>query len=227
MENNESDIFELSKNNYNLGRHIRIDEDVNPFSGMPAKQERMRHLNDYDFNILKDGAYKDISDDTFKLEYKIARTENEIREIESQIDSAKEIHDYDKINSLQLKLNSLKDDYRTLLAIYNDKTLSARITGSLSNILEKTTGSSLQNIKNYIGSIYENLLSKLPKRISSALRIKKSLYLLENINKSVDELVTMKIPYGENIDKYRQLSKYIIRANNIHSEIAGYLGKKV
>ena len=60
----------------------------------------------------------------------------------------------------------------------------------------------------------------MPKKFASAVELKKSLSRLESINKNVDELISMNIPYGENIDKYEQLSKYIIRANSIQNNIS-------
>ena len=226
MKQRDSDIFEMSKRIPNPDSiQDFFTEDENPFMNSPAKQENMRRLNDYDFNILKDGAYKDIADDVFKLEYKISRTEEEIKNIEAQISAAEEINDIDRITSLSNKLYAIKDDYKTLLAIYNDKTISAKITDSFSNFVEKTVGINFSGIKSNISDLCDSILAKMPKGISSIFKIKKSLSVLENINKSVDELVTMTIPYGENIDKYHQLSKYILKANSIQSEIAGYLKK--
>ena len=42
--------------------------------------EPVRRLNDYDYNILREDAYKDVSDELFKLEYKISRLEEELTE---------------------------------------------------------------------------------------------------------------------------------------------------
>jgi hypothetical protein len=74
------------------------------------------------------------------------------------------------------------------------------------------------------------VFSFLTKRLSSnynpncflyhGVRFDESLTKLENINKSVDELMSMNIPYGENINKYEQLSRYIIKANSIQSDIS-------
>ena len=65
----------------------------------------------------------------------------------------------------------------------------------------------------------------MPRQFVSLVELKKSLDKLENINKSVDELIAMNIPYGENNDKYRQLSSYIIKANSIQSEIVKNMKK--
>ena len=53
----------------------------------------VRHLNDYDNNILQKEAYKDVQNEVFKLEYKIAKVEEELKNLEGQIQTAKDIHD--------------------------------------------------------------------------------------------------------------------------------------
>ena len=76
MEQQDSDIFELTKKTQvqnNVPDYFA--EDDNFFANESIKQDNSRRLNDYDFNILKDGAYKDVTDDVFKLGYKISKTE--------------------------------------------------------------------------------------------------------------------------------------------------------
>ena len=225
MEKNDTDIFESNVQINNSSQHISgFSGEENPFLNMYKKRENFRHLNDYDSNILKDGAYKDISDDVFKLEYKISKYEEEIKNIESQINAAQEINDINKISELKNKLSVLNEDYKETLSIYKESVLSAKITGTLSGIVSKklVKNNIITRLKNFCSS----LADKMPEKFMSVFKIKKSLLTLENINKSVDELVTMTIPYGENADKYQKLSKYIIKANALQSEISGYLNNK-
>ena len=221
MTKRDTDIFESTKNSVkpDVIKDFFPEED-NPFSNPSKKQENLRRLNDYDSNILEDGAYKDINNDAFKLEYKISRTEAEIEDIEAQIDAAKEISDLYKIQSLQNKLYEARKEYRLLLNTYNDMSLSAKITDSVSNIVEKTVGKNFNGIKSTLLKMFKPLISKMPSKIVSLFKVRKSLSLLENINKSVDNLVTMSVPYGENADKYQQLSQYILKARTIQSEIS-------
>ena len=225
MENKDTDIFESTQSS-RKSENFRdfLSENDNPFVNF-SKKENLRHLNDYDSNIMKDGAYKDISDDIFRLEYKISRAEKEISGIEAQISAATEINDSHAINKLQQKLSLTKAEYQELLLIYNDKNLSTKITGSFLNIIKSTTGKNIIELKSGFTDICNKIASKLPERLTSVFKIKKSLNILENINKSVDELVTMTVPYGENTDRYQQLSKYIIKANSIQAEISNYLNK--
>ena len=227
MENNNKDIFELTKTSDKNENFQKFFEDDNPFaSGIAKKQEPSRRLNDYDSNILKDDAYKDIDNEVFKIEYRISKIENEIKEAEEQINAAEEIIDTDIKQALENKLSSLKKEHQDLLDLYNEITLSAKITGSVSSMMKKTLGSNFIDIKSKFAEYSEALISKMPPKLASIFKAKKSLSVLANINKSVDKLITMTVPYGENTDKYQQLSKYIIKANSIQSEISGYLDKK-
>ena len=224
MKNNNKDIFE--------GISIKNNQDTNFFLMEKLPQEKKyakvssepaKRLNDYDFNILKEDAYKDISDDLFKLEYKISKTEEEIKDFETQILSAKEIGDYNLIEDLTTRKNILSEDLEALIAIYNEKSLSAKITDKFINFLGKTFKTDLKNLNQNYKLLSEKILSKLPKQFSSIIELKRSLNKLENLNKSVDELISMNIPYGENYNKYEQLSKYIIKANSIQAEISHYI----
>lgn len=225
MNENNSDIFEASEK-----RSLRkktdnffLDEGFDNLNLSYSGNSSLRHLNDYDSNILQDGAYKDISDDTFKLEYKITRTEEEIKSLEARLNVAKEIHDYGKVQDLQAKLFMLKNNYKNLLSQYNEKNLAAKITGFVSSIYSNTLGLLIKSITYGIKKLYRIIVSILPAKFATVLRIKESLNTLKNINNSVDNLVSMNIPYDESTDKYQKLSKYIIKANSIQAEISGYL----
>ena len=214
----EGDIFTRSTNNF----PTKGQDDNNFFlqpdqiSSVKNQSEPSRHLNDYDFNILKEDAYKDVKDEVFKLEYKISRLEKDVRDLENQIQAALEIHNYDAAEKLELRKKQMELDLSNLNEIYNDASLPAKISGGLTGKIKTQAQSIHKNAVNFGLSV----LSKLPGRLSSFLQLKNSLTKLENINKSVDELISMQIPYGEAIDKYEQLSKYIIKANSIQSDIS-------
>lgn len=227
MNKNDTDTFEgLNINPIPNNDNFFLMEDAGKFDhSNHIVSEPSRRLNDYDFNLLREDAYKDVSDDLFKLEYKIARTEDEIKNIDSQIASAQEIRDYFLIEELTNRKKILEEDYEALVAIYNDKSLSARISDKILGLFGNKIKNNIKNAQSKFSYITEDLIAKLPKQFSSIIELRKSLAKLENLNKSVDELISLNIPYGENINKYEQLSKYIIKANSIQSEISRYIKK--
>ena len=129
MNKNSTDSFEISRkqpfNKKEQETNFFLMEEIPAVNYQKTQAEPIRRLNDYDFNLLKDDAYKDVSDDIFKLEYKISKLEDGLKELEAQIQSARAIHDYDLIDELVLRMIALKQEYDELVDIYNEKVLRA------------------------------------------------------------------------------------------------------
>ena len=143
-----------------------------------------------------------------------------------QILLAKDINNETLVEDLTSRQNILKEDFEALLAMYNDRSLSAKITDKVFSFFGDKAKNSFRDLKSKLNIFSESMLLKLPKPFASVVELKKSLAKLENINKSVDELMALNIPYGENIDKYAQLSQFIIKANSIQAEISNYIKTK-
>ena len=230
MEKYDSDRFEI--NNKNLFVFDETKENFFMQNNTINTQRNsidtpMRRLNDYDFNILEDNAYKDVVSDSFKLEYKMLKIEKELNVLSIQIQTANDIQDYKTAEILSVRSVRLKEEYNKLLEEYNSQSLTSKVSDSITGIFKNSiNGKPLEIDKQQNNNFLEKIKSKLPPKIVSFMKIKESLGKLENINKSVDELMGMSVPYGENsADKYEQLSKYIIKANSIHSEISKHIKK--
>lgn len=230
MENNFTDIFELKKvhsasKEINSNTNFFLNDYIKDYHfELFSQNEIVKHLNDYDFNLLKDGAYNDIDNNMLKLEYKILRVENELKAINSQLQAAEAINDHQLIKSIIERKKSLEDDYEILLSMYNNKNISAKLSDTLINFWNNIFKTNKIK-KNLFYELIEKYSAKMPKFFISLIELRNSLNKLENINKSVDKLINMNIPYGENNDKYRQLSSYIIKANAIQSEIVKNIKK--
>ena len=220
----DSDKFISTNKNDNM--NLFADEDKTNFflqadGGIihMSQPEPIRHLNDYDSNILQEGAYREVSDEVLKLEYKISKAEKEINELAKQIQLATDIEDKELVTHLNIKKLQWEKDLKILTEEYKNISISAKISsGFTSKIKDK-----IDNTKKMIGFWGEILLSKFSGKWSSFLEIRDSLSTLESINKSVDELIAVQFPYGEAGDKYEKLSKYIARANSIQSEISKFM----
>ena len=131
--------------------------------------ETSRHLNDYDSNILKEDAYRDVKDELFKLEYKISKIEEEIKNLEQQIQSANAIHDILSIQNLQTRKTQLIEELKNLTDLYKEAGLSAKISGGFASKIKDTFSSLKQSYINF----YETFVSKLPGKFSSFAIIKR------------------------------------------------------
>ena len=65
-----------------------------------------------------------------------------------------------------------------------------------------------------------HVFAKISKKFKSIADLGDSLDTLMSINNNVDELIAMKIPYGETKANYEKLTNYLYRANKIHSQIS-------
>lgn len=230
MDKNNQDIFdEFEKTNMkrNEENNFFLSGD-SLFKNTPQVlfSDPIRRLNDYDSNLLQEDAYKEINDEMFKLEYKIAKIEEELKDLEVQLKTAQEIQDAELVQEIETRQAILKADYKILITNYNERSLSGKISDSIFSVFNKKKNKvQSKNLSLKFSKISELILSKLPKSLLSLMELKKSLSQLENINKSVDDLMSLKIPYGENLNKYEQLSKYIIKANSIQMKISQNIKK--
>ena len=224
MEKDKDSFQIIKKNTDNLGQNFFMQENSDSFFvSKPFSQEKKRRLNDYDSNLLEEDAYKDVK---FKLEYKISKIEEELKTIDTQILLLEEIQDYEQLMFFKKRKKILEEDYQYCLKVYNNKSYSTKIT----EFIFKSLGFKKNKEHKQISGVYKKFISKisliLPQTLVSIIEIKKSLNKLENINKNVDDLMGLNIPYGEYSDKYQQLSKYIIKANSIHSELSNMIKKR-
>lgn len=85
--------------------------------------------------------------------------------------------------------------------------------------------------KGLLDNLFEKLEKFLDKKRKSSptarkfkvmlkfFKVKDTLGRLNKINQSVDELVNLKVPFGEEDKRYQILANRLIRANHLHAEI--------
>ena len=133
MKKGNSDSFESGMYSSAQNPFAEADSDnfflTGEMNSMPP--EPSRRLNDYDSNLLEADAYKEVSDELFKIEYKIASLEVELKEFDYRIQSARDIYDYDQIEILSNRKQLLKKEYASLIKIYNDMSLSAKLSDGI------------------------------------------------------------------------------------------------
>ena len=104
INNNENPFVSAQQNDTNF---FLQPEDISNY-----QQESQRRLNDYDYNILRDGAYKEVNDEILKLEYKISKIEEEIESLNSQIQAAKDIRDFATAEKIFCRIKLLQEQLK-------------------------------------------------------------------------------------------------------------------
>lgn len=181
-------------------------------------------LNALDSTILEAGAYQNIDDEVFKTEYKISKLESEIKNLDAEIESAKNINDFQKVDVLTMRKHSLQASLHSLNASYGDSDVTAKLSGELASIFTPKPTILSKILKSCKTFISDKVLPKVSKNFSSGKDIKSALSKLKTLNKGVDEIVTTQTPYGEADERYDKLTNYLNRANVIHFQISKTIG---
>lgn len=185
----------------------------------------INRLNGLDSTLLEKEAYRDIDDNDFKLEYKIERLENDIKTINRQIQNAEILKDTEEVDMLTMKKHSMEARLNQLTKEYQQTGMSKKLTGNLTSLVKPKT-SGLDKFKSNVKAFTGNILGKISKTFNSGQDLKLAVKKLSNINKNVNELISLQAPYGEAEEKYDRLTKYLTKANTIQYQVSKELSKE-
>ena len=186
----------------------------------------INRLNGLDSTLLEKEAYRDIDDNDFKLEYKIERLENDIKTINRQIQNAEILKDTEEVDMLTMKKHSMEARLTQLTKEYQQTGMSKKLTGNLTSLVKPTKTTKFNSIKTYVKNFTGNVLGKISKTFNSGQDLKLAVKKLSNINKNVNELISLQAPYGEAEEKYDRLTKYLTKANTIQYQVSKELSKE-
>ena len=178
-----------------------------------------KRLNSLDSSMLEDAAYNVLDDVELKLEKKIDNIEVLIKSLNEKIIVADTIKDEVQKKDLLRQKKILMQNREILLAQYKSHNTESQLVSVISNLLQLP-----QKIKKNIRKRFKKFLrtSKLLQHFTPLVRslmVRDTLGRLNKINKSVDELVNMQIPFGEQDERYETLVAHLSRAGALHSQI--------
>ncbi len=211
----------IFSNNFKLnsGNPFNVDVSHNPFNnGNNAKSKR---LNGYDSTMLNNSGLNDIEEAHLSVDYRIKEKEDAIKELETKIKIADNYGSGNETLGLKAKRQRLLQELHTLEKQKSFGGKNSLSQKTLSNTIKEKMPI-LYNIQNFVS---RNVLAKISKKVNSVVALSDSLEQLSDINKSVDELIDMNIPYGERVQNYEKLTQYLSKANSIHSRISKTLRK--
>lgn len=193
------------------------EKDKNIFS---ADYRFGARLNGYDVNMINEIA-EPADDDVVKLGVEINKREETIEELRTKIAATERLGRLPEVINLKIKEKELEREISELKTLYAQKKSLSK--PALKHKLKKRTDMPvIRAIQRFIS---RKILAKLSKKFNSIMMLSDSLEMLSGINRSVDELIEMKIPYGENLENYQKLTSYLYKANKIHSQILKKMNK--
>ena len=110
----------------------------------------------------------------------------------------------------------MKNELVDLKEQYSKRNVVEKITDAVYIKKPKIKLSPIDRLARFVS---RKIYPKLSKKVKSIMDLGESLETLLSINENIDELMTIKAPYGENKANYEKLTNYLYRANRIHSQI--------
>ncbi len=194
-----------------------------PFDASKLKEKPIifqKRLNSLDSTILEENAYKVLDNPDLKLEKKIENCETTIKSLEEEIIVADAVKDEITKKELIKQRDLLLKKLENMKAEYTEYSVDTMFTSMIASALQMPS-----NIKKEAGKLFRRLLrqSKFLRKFTplmKALYARDTLDKLDKINKSVDQLVKMKVPFGEQEAKYQILINHLSKANALHAQIS-------
>ncbi len=183
-------------------------------------QGNFKRLNDYDLNILNDKSLKETDDESLRLEISIREKEEALEKLNEKIKGRELIGKLLDVMELKLQAKQLENEIKELKEEFAKNNFKMRLKTQKPK--QKKRIPIIIRIQRFIS---RKLFAKISKKFKSIADLGDSLDTLESINENVDELIAMKVPYGETKANYEKLTAYLYRANRIHSEIAKKMNK--
>lgn len=174
-------------------------------------------LNDYDSNILEEYAYKDLTDEVFKLECAISMLEKKLEMINSEIQTLEALNAHVKLRDLRFKRDLIEAELSQKRKEYENLSFSAGVSYHLSKFISRLFKGNI--IHACAEFIFRYILPLCSKSFRDSVMVKDALTSLNNINSRVDELIKMESPYGEIDEKYEKLTAFLNKANYLHAKI--------
>ncbi len=184
-------------------------------------QGNYKRLNDYDLNILNDKTLKETDDESLRLEILIHEKEEALEKINEKIKGRELLGKLLDVMELKLQAKQIENELKELKEEFAKNNFKMRLKTQKKSKAKKRIPI-LIRIQRFIS---RKIFAKISKKFRSIADLGDSLDTLESINENVDELIAMKVPYGETKANYEKLTAYLYRANRIHSEIAKKMNK--
>lgn len=175
----------------------------------------IKRINDIDLNILNNNSYKDLDDKSLKLEYLINEKHEALEAINSKIKGAELLGKLLDVMELKIQAKQIENELVELKNEFSKRSIPEKLSPKLIKSNKKVSP-----LKRFARFVTRNIFAKVSKKFKSIADIGDSIETLTSINANVDELIAMKVPYGETKANYEKLTNYLYRANKIHSQIS-------
>ena len=217
IENKKTSVFQNSE-----GKKTSNPFDVvtNRQFTQSAFEPSRKRLNSYDSEILDRQSYRDMDNTAIKIQYQINETSKQLGALREKIIGAERIAKVNEVLELKIQEKELERELKELQEKYSNMGLKSKITKAAVK-----RGDAFIWILRLQKFVSRRILPKFSKKFEKISQLSSSLETLSSINSNIDDLIEMKVPYGEHKQNYEKLTAYLNKANKIHAEISKSMGK--
>lgn len=191
----------------------------NPQKTAPQPAVMPKRLNSTDSAMLEEKAYIALDDPELRLEKRIENYENSIKTLNEKLEVAETINDEKSRQELLSQKKLMEKNLENLQLQYKEQNFDTKLTTVIARAMRLPREIRVSLQKAIINFVRHSEFIRKYTPIVRALTIRDTLGRLDKINKSVDELVKMKVPLGEQDAKYEALVTHLQRAGALHSQI--------
>ena len=166
---------------------------------------------------LNDNSFKDLDDKTLKLECLIAEKEEALDNLNNKIKGAELLGKLLDVMDLKIQAKQIENELSDLKEQYSKRNITEKLADAVTPKKSKPKLSPIRRLARFVS---RKIIAKMSTKVQSILDLSDSLDTLTSINENVDELIAMKVPYGETKANYEKLTNYLYRANRIHAQIS-------
>ena len=152
-----------------------------------------------------------------KLECLIAEKEEALDNLNNKIKGAELLGKLLDVMDLKIKAKQLENEIAELKSEYSKRNITEKLADAVTPKKSKPKLSPIRRLARFVS---RKIIAKMSTKVQSILDLSDSLDTLTSINENVDELIAMKVPYGETKANYEKLTNYLYRANRIHAQIS-------
>lgn len=209
----------LSQNNNNSSSsNLNFSQNINIPNN--SKTEPLKRLNAFDSTILEDTSFVELDDEDLKLSKRIKRLEEFLDLMNERISIAYSYLNKEQINQLIQERDKLIIKIDFLKSEYKRKNLCFRLKLNMLKVLE-AINFLFDDYKKYINDFFIKIhIKKIIDSIVEPRKYKNNISKLNKINKTVDDLINLTVPYGEEEKRYYILAQHLAKANYLHSKIS-------
>lgn len=198
-------IFSVDINNLKEKSFQKNEESLKNESVLPKR------LNAFDIDILDNSSCLNSDDEKLSLKDRIENLDNVSDNIDEKIEFAKSNSNFELVQRLELE----KEQVRLKIENLKKELASKNILNKFNFLNEE----SRQKLDMFVKSS-QTVVEKIFEPLIPKSKIKATLSKLNKINKNVDELVKLQIPYGEEEERYKILASHLAKASHLHARIS-------